>query len=117
MMRACKKCDVRWPTDSRFKVCPCCEGATKFDARHDPSPGWEEHLLNLQAANSAMPAVEARKADERLTRFQEAGLDMSLALEYAADPSMDLHLFERLRRQGCPLHLAIEIVSPLARAG
>ena len=101
MMRACKKCDVRWPTD----------------ARHDPSPGWEEHLLNLQAANSAMPAVEARKADERLTRFQEAGLDMSLALEYAADPSADLHLFERLRRQGCPLHLAIEIVSPLARAG
>lgn len=117
MMRACKKCGVRWPAERRFKSCPGCGEETTFDARYLPDADWEDRLLNAQMANSPMPSVEARQAAERLSRFQEAGLDLGTAMEFAGDYTVDLGLFEKIRREGCPLALAIEIVSPLSLAG
>jgi hypothetical protein len=49
----------------------------------------------------------------RLRRLVEAGFPVSLALELAATPGVDLHATLALVDRGCPPELAARILAPI----
>ena len=49
----------------------------------------------------------------RLRRLVDAGFPLSLALELAATPGVDLHALLALLDRGCPPELAARILAPI----
>lgn len=109
--RKCSECDVKWPDTAEFSECPICGKRTSWLSMYDESPEWKERLALAQAA-APIPA-EAKVDTNRLTRFLDAGLDIERAMEFAGDRTVDLHAFEKLLKDGCPVSTAAKIVAPV----
>jgi hypothetical protein len=106
--RRCSSCEVKWPREDRFALCPVCGTTTGVLQVAEPSDDWEARYT--AARKYASP--EAKIAQMRLDRFIAAGLDIGRSLSWASE-AVDLHLFERLCKQGCPMEVAARIVAPL----
>ncbi len=104
----CRACEVRWPKEDRFHICPACGTVTAVLNVADPDDDWEPRYT--KAMKNASP--EAKIAQMRLDRFLAAGLDIGRSITWAS-AAVDLHLFERLRKQGCAVEVAARIVAPL----
>jgi hypothetical protein len=88
-----------------------CGGKNSYFNDLDPHEDWEARVKSATWKDPSTP--EAKVAQNRLLRFREAGLDLATAMVYAADHTVDLHEFERLRKQGCEPATAARIVAPL----
>lgn len=101
-------CGKSWPTE--HKKCPLCGEKTDWFSNVEPDTDWKDAI----ALHARMPRDEvhdeAKVANWRLAKFEEAGLDTARALELAGNPRVDLHTFQDMIDSGCPVDTAYDIV-------
>lgn len=115
MTRRCSLCAINYPLSLKYEECPVCGGKTSPISNATPDEDWQEKVTGANVAAEYQTSPATKVAANRLGRFRNAGLDLGTAMEYAAaaDKDVNLHLFERLRREGCSVEMAAQIVAPL----
>jgi hypothetical protein len=77
----------------------------------------EHHVVPPSRAAAVAGRVPPSDVEAwRLRRLVDAGFPLSLALELAATPGVDLHALLALLDRGCPPELAARILAPIDEA-
>lgn len=108
--RRCSTCAINYPASVRqHNTCAVCGDPTTYFRDLEPHKDWEDRI---KAAVWEPDSSELKVSENRLARFRASGLDIGRAMLYAGDRGVDLHLFEKLIEEGCPLDTAARIVAP-----